>query len=106
MTTLGTKRSSDAEIDCEVRDELAAWYGDKSVDKLELINVEHIPFAQFKQPPNFVNLLPGNNTHDPRVLIASERTSMSSLQGAMESGERAAAHLLGDTSGMSRVRGS
>ena len=106
VTTLGTKRSTDAKIDCEVRDELAAWYGDNSVDKLDLINVEHIPFAQFKQPPNFVNLLPGNNTHDPRVLIASERTSMSSLQGAMESGERAAAHLLGDTSGMSRVRGS
>ena len=106
VTTLGTYRGTDAEIDCEVRDELAAWYGANSIDQLDLIDVERIPFAQFKQPPNFVNLLPGNNTHDPKVLIASERTSMSSFQGAMESGERAAAYLLGDSSGMSRARGS
>jgi hypothetical protein len=50
-------------------------------------------------------VLPGHATSLPGVIIASEATAMSGIQGAMESGEKAAAIVLNDPVGMSRPRG-
>lgn len=94
VTALGAEGLGDGEIDDRVRLELASWYGD-AVNHLNLLKIIHIPFAQFAQPAGFSAALPDNETSLPNVFIASEATSMSSIQGAMESGERAAALVLG-----------
>ena len=73
--------------------------------KLKLLGVERIAHAQFAQPAGYAASLPGHATALPGVLRASEITSMSGIQGAMESGEKAAAIVLNDPVGMSRPRG-
>lgn len=94
VTALGAEGLDDAELDRRVRLELTAWYSE-AVGRLRLLKVIRLPFAQFAQPAGFSTSLPGNETPLSNVYIASEATSMSSIQGAMESGERAAALILG-----------
>lgn len=106
VTVLGDPRQDDLQLDHAVRAELSRWYGAAEVGKLRLLALDRIPFAQFAQPPGFEASLAGHATPLPNVLIASEATSLSSIQGAMESGEKAAAILLGDVAGMSRPRGA
>ena len=102
VTVLGLP--DDDALEHTVRSELSAWYGD--VSSLRLFNIIRLPFAQFAQPPGFSDTLLSHTTSLPNVLIASEANSMSSVQGAMESGEKAAAMLLGDAAGMKRARGA
>ena len=94
VTALGAEGVDGAELDRRVRLELAAWYGE-GVKRLQLLKVIPLPFAQFAQPAGFSASLAENETPLPNVYLASEATSMSSIQGAMESGERAAALILG-----------
>ena len=94
VTALGVEGLDDAELDDRVRRELAAWYGD-GAKQLRLLKIISLPFAQFAQPAGFSASLTPNETPLPNVYLASEVTSMSSVQGAMESGERAAALILG-----------
>jgi phytoene dehydrogenase-like protein len=93
VTVLGVPED-DAALETAVRAELGAWYG-MAAASLRLLGIERIPFAQFAQPPGFAEHLVAHRTPLPNVLIASEATSMSSIQGAMESGEQVAALLLG-----------
>ncbi|MFC6592682.1 FAD-dependent oxidoreductase [Deinococcus lacus] len=97
--------ASDAELDQAARAQLAGWYSPQAAAQLRTLRIERIPYAQFAQPPGFAAHLAGHATPLPGVLLASEKTSMSSLQGALESGEKAAAALLGDTAALSRPRG-
>ncbi len=94
VTALGAEGLDDDELDDRVRRELAAWYGD-GAQQLRLLKVITLPFAQFAQPAGFSASLTPSETPLPNVYLASEVTSMSSVQGAMESGERAAALILG-----------
>lgn len=94
VTALGAENLDDGALDERVRHELSAWYGEP-VGDLELLRVVRIPFAQFAQPAGYAASLLGNDTPLPNVYLASETTSMSSIQGAMESGETAAALILG-----------
>lgn len=93
VTVLGVREDDEA-LDRGVRADLAAWYG-SVVSRLRLLKVIRVPFAQFAQPPGFVAELATNETPLPNVYLASETTSSSSVQGAMESGEGAAALILG-----------
>ncbi len=94
VTALGAEELDDSELDDRIKRELATWYGD-AVKQLHLLKIIRIPFAQFVQPAGFSAALSENETPLPNVFIASEATSMSSIQGAMESGEQAAALVLG-----------
>lgn len=105
VTVLGNPDLEDAALDERVRGELRGWYGD-GVAALKLLQMERIPHAQFDQPAEYAATLAGHATPLRGVLLASEVTSMSSIQGAMESGEKAAAIVLGDTAAMSRPRGA
>ncbi|WP_310584204.1 NAD(P)/FAD-dependent oxidoreductase [Deinococcus sp.] len=100
----GPHTQTDAELDAGVRAELAGWYGEAATH-LKLLGMERIAHAQFAQPAGYAASLPGHATALPGVLRASEITSMSGIQGAMESGEKAAAIVLNDPVGMSRPRG-
>jgi len=105
VTVPGAPDLADAELDAAVRAELRDWYGD-AVNGFGTLAVTRVPHAQFAQPAGFASRLAGHATPMPGVLRASEFTSMSGIQGAMESGEKAAAILLGDPVGMSRPRGA
>ncbi|GGO27730.1 NAD(P)/FAD-dependent oxidoreductase [Deinococcus humi] len=105
VTVLGLPPEDDAGLDASVRRELETWYGGAAVAGLRTLAVERIPHAQYPQPPGYAATLPGHATNLPGVLLASEATSMSGIQGAMESGEKAAAILLEDLTALSRPRG-
>lgn len=60
------------------------------------IHVDRSPFSQFAQPPGIHATLPPVRTATPGLYLASEATVDSSQNGAMTSGERAAAAILED----------
>ena len=105
VTVLGNPDLADDALDAAVRAELRVWYGG-GVDSLKTLAVERIAHAQYPQPPGYAAHLPGHATRWPGVLLAGEITSMSGIQGALESGEKAAAIVLGDLTVMSRPRGA
>lgn len=96
----------DQMLDANVRYELETWYTPDAVSTLKTLKIERIQHAQFAQFPNYVHQLAGHATRHAGVYFASELTSMSGIQGAMESGEKAAALVLNDMLGLSRSRGS
>lgn len=106
VTVLGNPTLDDTTLDTHIRDELSHWYDESLITELKTLLIERIPHAQFAQPAQFASQLPGHTTPMPNVLIASEITSMSGIQGAMESGEKAAAIILNDLTRMSRPRGA
>lgn len=106
VSVLGVPELDDAALDARVRGELSRWYPEQGVQQLRTLSIERIPFAQYEQPAGYASTLPGHATNLPGVLIAGEITSMSGIQGAMESGEKAAAILLNDLSVLSRPRGA
>ena len=106
VTVLGNPDIDDDSLDGGVRKELSVLYGAEAAEGLELLHIDRISFAQFAQPPGFVHTLAGRATPMKNVLLASEATSMSSVQGAVESVERAAAAMLGDVDELSRSRGA
>ncbi|WP_312909527.1 NAD(P)/FAD-dependent oxidoreductase [Natronosalvus caseinilyticus] len=69
---------------------LESWYPDRRFDDLETVHTERIPFAQFAQPPGIHDELPGPRAPNGRCYLAGEYTRWSSIQGALESGRRAA----------------
>ncbi|MFC4453284.1 NAD(P)/FAD-dependent oxidoreductase [Deinococcus sonorensis] len=105
VSVLGISPLDDAALDAHVRGELSRWYPDGAA-RLRTLRIQRLPHAQFAQPPEFAATLAGHATRIPGVVLASEATSMSGIQGAMESGERAAAILLGDLETQSRPRGA
>lgn len=106
VTVLGDPALDDLSLDARVRGELSRWYGTEVSGALRLLATERIPYAQFEQPAGYAATLPGHATRLPGVLLASEVTSMSGIQGAMESGEKAAAIILNDLTALSRARGA
>ncbi|GHF55115.1 phytoene dehydrogenase-like protein [Deinococcus metalli] len=106
VTVLGLPDLDDDALDARVRGELGGWYGGPAAQGLRPLLTERIRHAQYPQPPGYAATLPGHATALPGVLLAGEVTSMSGIQGALESGEKAAAIVLGDLHGMSRPRGA
>jgi phytoene dehydrogenase-like protein len=89
-TFLGDQDASDDELATEVREALSAWFPANSFTELELLRTDRIPFAQFEQPPGFTGELPAVDDPEGAVYLAGDYTEWSSIQGAMESGLRAA----------------
>ncbi len=72
------------------RDDAATMLGHAS-DDWTILRVDRVPFSQFAQPPGIYRRLPGNVTPTRGLFLASEATVDSSYNGAMLSGEAAAA---------------
>jgi phytoene dehydrogenase-like protein len=62
-----------------------------SPDDWSILRVDSVPFSQFAQPPGIYRRLPGNVTPTRGLFLASEATVDSSYNGAILSGESAAA---------------
>jgi len=89
-TFLGEQDETDEELAEEVRTALDSWFPENSFDALELLRTDRIPFAQLAQPPGFTDEWPSVDEPDGSVYLAGEYTQWSSIQGALESGRRAA----------------
>jgi phytoene dehydrogenase-like protein len=74
----------------QARDDAATILG-HAPDDWTILRVDRVPFSQFSQPPGIFRRLPGNVTPTPGLFLASEATVDSSCNGAMLSGEAAAA---------------
>ncbi len=81
------------ELVATTQEALASWYPERDVSGLELLATDRIPFAQFAQPPGAHARLPEADDPSGPVSLAGDYTRWSSIQGALESGRRAAAAL-------------
>ncbi|MFW6018168.1 MAG: NAD(P)/FAD-dependent oxidoreductase [Halapricum sp.] len=89
-TFLGEQERSNEGLAAETRETLAAWYPERDLGGLELRHTDRIEFAQFPQPPGFLSSLPDPDAPDGAVVLAGDYTRWCSIQGALESGRRAA----------------
>jgi len=89
-TTLELPDASDEELATAVRDALVTWYPEHRFDDLHLVATDRIEFAQFDQPRGFRDSIPTIDAPAGPVYLAGDYTQWSSIQGAMESGRRAA----------------
>ena len=70
---------------------LSEWYPERGFEGLTVLGTHRTPFAQFAQPPGIHATLPSPADPDGPVVLAGEYTEWASIQGALESGCRAAA---------------
>ncbi|ESS03402.1 MAG: UDP-galactopyranose mutase [uncultured archaeon A07HR67] len=69
---------------------LSSWFPERGFEGIETIDVDRIRFAQFAQPPGIHETLPDPDDPAGPVVLAGEYTEWSAIQGALESGRRAA----------------
>ena len=80
-----------ADLRTDTRESLSAWFPERGFGSLETVGVDRIPFAQFAQPPGIHATLPEPDDPEGPIALAGEFTEWSAIQGALESGRRAAA---------------
>ncbi|WP_226481353.1 NAD(P)/FAD-dependent oxidoreductase [Natrinema amylolyticum] len=88
----------DADLADRTRRALESWYPEQAFDGLATLHTERVPFAQFDQPPGIHDRLPDARAPAGAVYLAGDYTQWSSIQGAMESGRRAAKVVIDDLS--------
>jgi phytoene dehydrogenase-like protein len=77
-------------------EDMQRWFSWRGIAGLKPLAAYQIPFGQLAQPPGFRTNLPRNRTDAPGLYLAGEFTEASSINGAMISGEKAAAAILKD----------
>jgi phytoene dehydrogenase-like protein len=93
-TVLGAPEMSDADLTARCREDMASWFPGKDLSKLRQVGIYRIKFAQFRQPPSVFATLPPNATPTAGLFLAGEYTESSSINGAMQSGAKAAQAVL------------
>lgn len=94
-TFLGAREEADDELGEIAREAMESWFPENHFGGLEVVGVDRIEFAQFPQPPGFRATLPAVDAPEGPVVLAGDYTEWSSIQGALESGRRAAEAILG-----------
>jgi phytoene dehydrogenase-like protein len=89
-TVLGLPEMSDQDLVTRCRSDISSWFPHKDLANLRHLATYRTRFAQFRQPPGIFARLPTNLTPTAGLVLAGEYTESSSIQGAMESGEKAA----------------
>ena len=95
VTLLGLHAEDDLKLAQKVVKELRAWFPDTSLHRWMLIRVDRIAHAQLDQPVGFRERRWSQTPGPEGLVIASEATEMSGIDGAMLSGEKAAHLVLG-----------
>lgn len=95
-TILGAPDLSLEELSTRALDDMQRWFPWRSIRGLKPLAAYQIPFAQLVQPPGFRAGLPANRTGISGLYLAGEYTEASSSNGALVSGEKAAAAILAD----------
>ena len=91
----GATERDDDDLREDTRAALSAWYPERGFEGLTVVGTDRIPFAQFAQPPGVHETLPDPDAPEGPVVLAGEYTEWSAIQGALESGKRAAETGLG-----------
>jgi monoamine oxidase len=91
-----TQDATDDALRTGTVDALSSWYPERRFDDMDLVATERVPFAQIAQPPGMHDELPGPRAPAGAVYLAGDFTRWSSIQGAIESGQRAADAVLDD----------
>ncbi|HEY8693736.1 MAG TPA: NAD(P)/FAD-dependent oxidoreductase [Chloroflexota bacterium] len=78
--------------------DMQRWFPWRGIRDLAPLAAYQVPFAQLAQLPGFWDALPRNRTDTKGLYLAGEYTEASSINGAMISGEKAAAVILKDRS--------
>jgi len=97
-SVLGAPDLSDETIIARCRATLVDWFGATATapERLSVLGVVRVPFAQFGQPAGIHDMLPRNRTALPGLFLAGEYTEDSSINGSLRSGEGAAGAALGE----------
>jgi phytoene dehydrogenase-like protein len=93
-TVLGAPEMSDADLAARCREDMASWFPGKDLSKLRQVGIYRVKFARFCQPPGVFATLPPNATPTAGLFLAGEYTESSSINGAMQSGAKAAQEVL------------
>ena len=88
--------AADGRLEARTREALSAWFPEYATDGLETVATDRIEFAQFRQPPGFVDRLPSTRAPAGPVYLAGDYTRWSSIQGALRSGRDAATAVVED----------
>ncbi|MFZ4506283.1 MAG: protoporphyrinogen/coproporphyrinogen oxidase [Fimbriimonas sp.] len=94
VTILGEHSESDEELAEIAKKELTEWFPTKGVYMWRFIRAYRIRNAQMTQEPGFGTKLPKIETDVPGLFLAGEFTTNSSLDGAIESGLKAAGKVI------------
>lgn len=89
-TFLESLASSASDLASLTREALRRWYPERELD-LTVLATDRIEFAQFEQPPGIHAQLPPIRPTDDPLFLAGEGTTWSGIDGAIESGQLAAA---------------
>jgi predicted NAD/FAD-dependent oxidoreductase len=87
---LGLPQGRDDDLAARGLEDIKRMFPRRDLLTLQPLTVVRVPFAQYAQPPGFYKTLPVNETGIAGLIVASDGTLSSSIQGAMLSGQRAA----------------
>lgn len=90
-TVLGQPAADDSTLAERTRTVLETWFPENRFDDLELLRTHRIEHALHRQPPGSLATAPAVDAPAGPVVLAGDYTRWSSIQGALESGRRAAA---------------
>ncbi len=96
VSVLGVSNLPNDELARRAKGEIAPHFPKTNPDDWELIQVYRIPWAQYRQPTGIFDRLPDTETRTPGLFLGGEITVASSINGALVSGQRAAAAVLTD----------
>ena len=96
-TVLGRAGAHDAGLEAGVRAQLGRWFGG-GVRRWRHLRTYHIPFAQPDQAPPALTPWRRDVRVRPGLYICGDHVDNASINGAMESGRRAAEAVLADRS--------
>ena len=91
VTVPGDPPISDEELAEQCKAEIAPHFPNAKPISWRLLRIYRIRLAQFAQPVGIFDRIPDTETEIPGLILAGEITVSSSLQGALVSGQRAAA---------------
>jgi len=94
VSVIGEPRLTDEQMASRARREIGSHFKDANAEEWRLLRVYRIPWAQFAQPAGIFDRLPTTNTGIPGLMLSGEIICNSSIQGALESGQKAATAVL------------
>jgi len=94
-TVLGRAAPDGGALEAAVRAQLVRWFG-AAAGRWRHLRTYHIPFAQPQQPPGALNPWRREVRVRPGLFVCGDHRDNASINGAMESGRRAAEALLAD----------
>ncbi len=89
-TLLELPQGREDDIAARALDDVKRLFPRRNLSSFTPLSVVRVPFAQYAQPPGFLASAPANETGLAGLIVASEATESSSIQGAMLSGQYAA----------------